>query len=910
VVGGYWAWTGTDGVFRVASDDSCIAGQAVHTYHPNPGFVLDVLKNEGITALGYGTFRMARTAANMGHWTDGGSTFVGTLVSAAGSASASLTFNASVAATLSAGQTIQGPSIPLADSIASVSGSIVTLAAATTGTLAAGAQTFTVFNGGTISLLSGPPYTADYAALDAATQNTPIQCQAYPDLPSGGYCPTQVYVDTLYEQSGSGLNSEPTYGLLYAIGTSSITGTQKNNDTVELGTITGTNGTSVWGAELNVRVSSGGTLTPTSIAGGATSTFDKMGEYAVPGVGNGSVSTAQTQTSVTCGTAGCETALVLSAGSYLQAPVWDTENDVGGLRGVILNSVPQQIVNQLTLNKLIYIPGVSNSTSYTVIMVMRHGADDQGSGAGLYEFPSTGKIVYDTQKTLSNNNPDYINETGSGGAFACPLSVKDSASILMVAQQASNSATCAVDNAIVSASVSGTFLASTGINIGGGQGVNSYGREVLAGVVLVPTTALTAAQWSPAQLSLIYAAHIPPEQSASIVCVACDSRMTTNGDLGYAEHAPNMLARYLPRLTSIYNSGVSGENMCASITGSATIGTGLGNMANRMQGKYDPSLQWLGFILEDAGTDIAAGTSPAVLEQCYIAEVNGLRSGYPVAGGPPHITIFAGEAGCSSFASANFSTNIPPNNQFLTWLYQFGFVPQAQGGLGLTPGWDMISNAPLNAVVSPGLTLSNTATVNVTTAVLSGSNTLTFSPAVAAGFSVGETVNESAIPAGTTLTAVNTTTGVVTLSASTTGTVGTGNNVAVYQPESAGSTQVVLASISAGASLSVGEPVYTDVPANTTITAIAGNTLTLSAGITSNLGINATLTFGDYVSSNGTVTQVNLSGTLLCGTGASAEAQSNFPGPYTYDALHPSHALDQYYAGVWGQEEGQLMQRY
>jgi hypothetical protein len=898
---------GADGVFRVYSDDSCAPGQAVHTYQPNPGFPLDVIKGMGLTAYGHGTVRLAKAATNMGHWSDGGNPLVGTLASNTGSASTTLTFTTSEVGILSAGQILNGPNIPLADSIASVSGSIVTLTAPTTGTIAAGAETFTVFNGGVVPLLTSPPYTADYSVLDAAGQSTPIQCARYPDLVSGAYCPPQqVYVDTLYEQASNGVsyNSQPTYGLLEALGTAAITGTQYNGDTVEFSSIAGTGGTSVWGAELNVVVSGGGTLVPTQLAGGGTSVFDKMGEFSVPSVGGGMPSVVQTQSSVTCGTHTCESALSVNTLPYLQAGVFDPDNDVGPIaRGIVLNSVPVTIYDQLTLNKVIYYPGMSNTTSYTVISVDSHGASWQGSGSGLFEFVSSGKEILSTGNVAAGDGMAHLNMVGSGGSWGCPLSIKDSPSIWMVAQGGS-AVTCAVDNSIATAPVGGTFLASTGLSIGGGQGVITYGRELHVLDIEI-SSAITTAQWSKIQLSLIYATHIPPQISASITHLADDSRNVTNGDLTNAEHAPNMVRRYLPKWTAIYDKGVSGEPLC-SITPAV--------IANKMAGEYDPSLQWEGIVIEDGGIDLGNLVTPAAVEACAITIVNYVRANYPVAGGAPHIIMESVVPGCGTFngAAAGTSTKAQYVDQYMLWLYQFGFKPQAQGGLGLTPGWDQISNASINPLVSPGAYILNTWTTYPSVAVASGSNTITFSATGnAANFQVGQTIVKttgSAIPANDTITAVNN--GTVTLSSPTTGTIATTSTIDVYTPAGIGSTSVTLASTLLATQLTVGEQLLTNAPANTTITAINGEVVSLSTGLTAAIGDGATLSFGDYASANGTVTALNLQGSLLCGTGINDNNQTNTPYLYSTDGIHPSHALDMLYEAIDGQELSSLQSNY
>jgi len=139
----------------------------------------------------------------------------------------------------------------------------------------------------------------------------------------------------------------------------------------------------------------------------------------------------------------------------------------------------------------------------------------------------------------------------------------------------------------------------------------------------------------------------------------------------------------------------------------------------------------------------------------------------------------------------------------------------------------------------------------------SGSSTLQLSSV--AGLQLGQTVsdttNTGAIASGALITAIDTATNTITLSTPTTGTVAKGDkltygdpNFIAAEPALTGSTQLTLGSTSG---LGVGDQLTsingTSQQTNgvsPTITAISGNTITLSSGITSSASTSSTLSFG------------------------------------------------------------------
>ena len=316
----------------------------------------------------------------------------------------------------------------------------------------------------------------------------------------------------------------------------------------------------------------------------------------------------------------------------------------------------------------------------------------------------------------------------------------------------------------------------------------------------------------------------------------------------------------------------------STLSFSSPVVTGLSSTANLLVGE---SVTGTGI---PAGTTISAINSSTQITLSQSATTNGsstlsftspvvtglsstanLLVGEPVTGTgiPAGTTISAinssTQVTLSQSATTNGSSTLTFTSPVVTGLSSTAnlFVGESVTGTGIPAGTTI---SAINS--STQITLSQSATTN-------GSSSLTFSSPVVTGLSsttnllVGETVTGTGIPAGTTIAAINSSTQ-ITLSQGA--TAGGSTSLTIISPTVTGLTTVLTGNTTSGSptvtglstttNLVVGEPVSgTGIPSGTTITQINSTSLTIT------LSQNATATS----SGGGTSLTFNLAGTLYVG---------------------------------------------
>jgi autotransporter-associated beta strand protein len=243
-----------------------------------------------------------------------------------------------------------------------------------------------------------------------------------------------------------------------------------------------------------------------------------------------------------------------------------------------------------------------------------------------------------------------------------------------------------------------------------------------------------------------------------------------------------------------------------------------------------------------------------------MSSVLGLRPGMIITGPgiPANTTI-------TNVSGSNIDINNPTNSAIVLGnTYTFA-NPNGSQYLSLTSTTGLAVGM---GVTGPGIQADTViANINSTNNVITLSRTLTaavaqsnsysfFNPGnqltltSVAGLEVGMGLTGTGIPAGTTITAINTATGTITLSTQTNSLVDLNTLLAIPLPvvsanvstaATSGATQLVLSST---AGVFVGSTIQgTGIVDGTTITAVntATNTITLSAAINANIGANGTV---------------------------------------------------------------------